>query len=60
MQLGRYLDLNRQRSELDRRAQELLAGNLDFQRLKTLPGVGAITALTIYKRRSNNRPQNAA
>jgi transposase len=32
---------------LDQRAQELLAGNPDFQRLKTLPGIGAITALTI-------------
>ena len=47
LQLARYLELNQQRDQLDRRAQELLAGNLDFQRLKTLPGVGAITALTI-------------
>lgn len=47
LQLTRYLELNRQREHLDRRAQELLAQNADFQRLKTLPGVGAITALTI-------------
>jgi transposase len=47
LQLARYLELNRQRDHLDRRAQELLAGNADFQRLKTLPGVGAITALTV-------------
>jgi transposase len=47
LQLTRYLELNRQREHLDRRAQELLAENADFQRLKTLPGVGAITALTI-------------
>jgi transposase len=47
LQLSRYAELNRQRDALDRRAQELLAGNLDFQRLQTLPGVGAITALTI-------------
>lgn len=47
LQLARYLELNRQRDHLDRRAQELLVGNADFQRLKTLPGVGAITALTI-------------
>lgn len=47
LQLARYLELNRQRDQLDRRAQELLAGNVDFQRLQTLPGIGAITALTI-------------
>jgi transposase len=47
LQLNRYLDLNRQRDQLDRRAQELLAANVDFQHLKTLPGVGSITALTI-------------
>ena len=47
LQLTRYLELSQQRHYLDRRAQELLADNPDFQRLKTLPGVGAITALTI-------------
>jgi transposase len=47
LQLARYLQLNQQRDHLDRRAQELLADNVDFQRLKTLPGIGAITALTI-------------
>ena len=40
-------EANRHRDQLDQRAQDLLAYNLDFQRLKTLPGVGAITALTI-------------
>jgi transposase len=47
LQLTRYLELNRQRDHLDNRARELLSGNADFQRLMTLPGVGAITALTI-------------
>jgi transposase len=47
LQLARYAELNLHRDQLDQRAQELLAGNPDFQRLKTLPGVGAITALTI-------------
>lgn len=47
LQLNRYLELNRQRQQLDLRAQELLAGNPDYQRLETLRGVGAITALTI-------------
>lgn len=36
-----------QRIWLDQRAQELLAENQDFQRLIKLPGVAAITALTI-------------
>jgi transposase len=35
------------RAWLDRRAQEVLASNVDFQRLVQLPGVAAITALTI-------------
>jgi transposase len=47
LQLTRYAELNRQRDQLDCRAQELLAGNVDFQHLKTLPGIGAVTALTI-------------
>lgn len=47
LQLTRYLELNQQREHLDRRAQDLLSGNVDFQRLKTLPGIGPITALTI-------------
>jgi len=47
LQLARQLELNTQREELDRTAQELLAGNDDFQRLQTLPGIGAIMALTI-------------
>lgn len=47
LQLTRYQDLNRQRDHLDRRAQQLLADNADFQRLKPLPGIGALTALTI-------------
>lgn len=47
IQLARYADLNEERETLDVRAQKLLAGNADFQRLQTLPGVGAIMALTI-------------
>lgn len=47
LQLSRYAELNRQRAQLERRAQELLAGHPDFQRLQTLPGIAAITALTI-------------
>jgi transposase len=47
LQLTRYLALNQQRAQLEARAQQLLSDNADFQRLITLPGVGAITALTI-------------
>jgi transposase len=45
--LTRYLALNQQRAQLEARAQQVLSDNADFQRLITLPGVGAITALTI-------------
>jgi transposase len=47
LQLSRQLELNTQREELDHMAQELLAENADFRRLQTLPGIGAIMALTI-------------
>jgi transposase len=47
LQLQRYQDLNEDRERLDAKAQELLAANKDFQRLLTLPGIGAILALTI-------------
>lgn len=47
IQLARYADLNDKREELDDRAQQLLAGNADFCRLQTLPGVGPVMALTI-------------
>jgi transposase len=47
LQLTRYLALNEQRHELDTRAQQLLTGNRDFQRLQTLPGIGAVMALAI-------------
>jgi transposase len=47
LQLERYAEINERRAWLDRRAQEVLAPNPDFQRLIKLPGVAAITALTI-------------
>jgi transposase len=47
LQLHRYQQLNEDRAHLDARAQELLADNTDFQRLLTLPGIGAVMALTI-------------
>jgi transposase len=47
LQLSRYLDLTAQRKQLDQQAQQMLATNADFQRLQSLPGIGAVMALTI-------------
>jgi hypothetical protein len=47
LQLQRYEELNERRKWLDARAQELLADNADFNRLIRMPGIAAITALTI-------------
>ncbi len=47
LQLKRYQALNDDRESLDAKAQALLAQNEDFNRLQTLPGIGAIMALTI-------------
>jgi transposase len=46
-QLSSYLELNDQREQLDVRAQQMLSDNADFQRLQSLPGIGAVMALTI-------------
>ena len=47
LQLQHYEELNERRKWLDARAQELLADNADFNRLIRMPGIAAITALTI-------------
>lgn len=47
LQVQRYLDLTRQRKNLESLAERSLAENPDYLRLKTLPGVGSILALTI-------------
>lgn len=47
LQLRRYQELNTLRAELEARAEQTLAGNADFEHLKTLPGIGSIIALTI-------------
>ena len=39
--------LIRQRDAIERDADALLAGNADYQRLRRIPGVGPVTALTI-------------
>jgi transposase len=45
--LRRYQELNTLRAELEMRGEQVLAVNADFARLKTLPGVGTVLAMTI-------------
>jgi transposase len=47
LQLERYLQLCEARTALEAQADALLAGNADYQCLKTVPGVGAVIALVI-------------
>lgn len=47
LQIQRYIELTRQRLALERKSERFLAHRADYQRLKTLPGVGAIIALII-------------
>lgn len=47
LQLSRYQAFNEHRAALEQRAHELLQPRTDYQRLRTLPGVGPITALVI-------------
>ena len=45
--LSRYGSLNEQRDALERRAHEMLKDRSDYQRLRSLPGIGPIIALVI-------------
>jgi len=47
LQLERYLQLCQTRDALERNADELLSENSDYQRLRTIPGIGSIIALII-------------
>lgn len=47
IQLQRFLDLTRQRKDLETLADGLLQERSDYRRLRTLPGVGPIIALMI-------------
>ena len=47
MVLAEGCGLIRQRDEIERRAELMLSDNPDYQRLKTIPGIGPINALTI-------------
>lgn len=45
--LGEGRSLIRQRDEIEHQAHGILANNADYNRLRTVPGVGPITAMTI-------------
>jgi transposase len=47
LQLTRYLQLCQTRADLERQADALLANHPDYQLLRTVPGIGPITALVI-------------
>jgi transposase len=47
LQLERYLNLTLQRQKLEATADQLLAEHHDYQRLRTLPGVGPVIAMMI-------------
>jgi transposase len=47
IQLRRYLDLSAERSKLESLAGSLLDGQPDYERLRTIPGIGPVLALTI-------------
>ncbi len=47
LQLTRYLHLSQLRAELEQQADALLEAHPDYQRLRTVPGIGPLTALVI-------------
>lgn len=62
LQLERYLQLSETRAAIELQADTLLADSLDFQRLKTIPGIGAVIALVIaylHRRSAASRNRGA-
>lgn len=47
LQLTRFLELTQSRQKLEQRADEFLSSRIDYQRLKSIPGIGPIIALTV-------------
>lgn len=47
LQLQRYLDLTIQREKLEKQADDFLSDRDDYQRLRSIPGIGPIIALII-------------
>lgn len=48
LQLHRYLEINSHRKALEERAHEVMSKNPDYAVLRSIPGIGPITALTIF------------
>jgi transposase len=46
-QLERYLSLTLMRHEMELRADQVLASNPDYRRLRTIPGIGPVIALMV-------------
>ena len=55
--LKEHRELCEKRDWIQKQAAGFLEDNHDFQRLKTLPGVGPIIALTILAEAGDQRPQ---
>lgn len=53
--LRQYQSITALRDQIEQRSQQALMGNLDYENLKTLPGVGPIIALTILAEAGNMR-----
>lgn len=47
LQLERYQHLNNQRAELEQKSERLLGDDPDYQRLRSVPGIGPVIALTV-------------
>lgn len=53
--LRKYRSITSLRDQIEQRSQQALMGNLDYENLKTLPGVGPLIALTILAEAGNMR-----
>lgn len=55
MTLRHYQSLAALRAQIEERAHSVLVGNVDYENLRTLPGIGPILALTILAEAGNVR-----
>jgi len=53
LQLTRFLELTQTRQKLEQQADVFLSDRADYQRLKSIPGIGPIIALTILAESGN-------
>ena len=47
LQLNRFAELTKQRADLERQAEQFLMDRSDYQRLRSIPGIGPILAMMI-------------